>query len=358
MSRPKKMMFQIALLLALMGITFYLLLRDRNITMIWASVLAAKKGYILLAVVSMLLYIFCGGWCIRVLLRGMGQSMSIWRCFKYSFVEFYFSALTPSSTGGQPMQLVYMKQDGYSISDSSVILLAVTALYKIAFLMLTLFFFLINWQMMAEKIFEMRFLFTLGLVLNVALIIGLCFLLFSKRLIFFLSTGVLKLLGKLHLVKDAERHVFSLARKSIQYRRCAGFMKAHPFVVLRTFLVLTLQRLSLLIVPYLVYRSFGMRQYGVTQLLAIQLLLAMCVEMLPLPGAVGISEKAFLILFGPVFGNRLLTSAVLLSRGISFYLMVLFSGIMISGVQLSAMFKRKKGQRGPNNFTNSGGMPK
>lgn len=358
MSRPKKVVLEMSVLVALMGVTFYLLLRDRNITMVWASVMAAKKGYILLAVASMLLYIFCGGWCIRVLLHGLGQSMSIWRCFKYSFVEFYFSALTPSSTGGQPMQLVYMKQDGYSISDSSVILLAVTALYKLAFLMLALIFFLINWPMMAEKIFVMRYLFILGLVLNVALIFGLCCLLFSKRLVYFLSTTVLRLLGKLHLVKDAERHVFSLARKSVQYRRCTSFMKAHPVIVFRTFGVLVIQRLALLIIPYLIYRSFGLRGYGITQLLAVQLLLSMCVDMLPLPGAVGISEKAFLVLFGPIFGNHLLTSAVLLSRGISFYLMVLLSGIVISGIQLSTMFKKKKTQTPPNNLTNSGGTPK
>ena len=40
-----------------------------------------------------------------------------------------------------------------------------------------------------------RQLFILGLVLNVALIFGLCCLLFSKRLVYFLSTTVLRLLG-------------------------------------------------------------------------------------------------------------------------------------------------------------------
>lgn len=357
MSRPKKIVLEMSVLLALMGVTFYLLLRDRNITMVWASVLAAKKGYILLAVASMLLYIFCGGWCLRVLFHGLGQSMSIGKCFKYSFVEFYFSALTPSSTGGQPVQLIYMRQDGYSISDSSVILLAVTALYKLAFLMLALIFILMHWPMMAEKIYVMRFLFILGLILNVALILGLGCLLFSKRLVFYLSTGVLKLMGRMRLVKDPERHVFSLARKTIQYRHCTNFMRTHPVVVLRTFGVLVLQRLALLIIPYLVYCSFGLHGYGATQLLAVQLLLSMCVDMMPLPGAVGISEKAFLVLFGPIFGKHLLTSAVLLSRGISFYLMVLLSGIIISGVQLSSMLKKKK-HAPANKLTNSGGMPK
>ena len=92
-------------------------------------------------------------------------------------------------------------------------------------------------------------------------------------------------------------------------------------------------------VPYLVYRAFGLSQYGVGTLIAVQLLLSMCVDMLPLPGAVGASESVFLILFGPVFGSKLLTSAVLLSRGISFYFMVLLSGLVLCGIQLSPIVR-------------------
>ena len=342
MSRPKKMILQIAVLLALMGITLYLLLRDRNLSLVWASLRSARKEYIALAAASMLFYIFCGGWCIRVLLHGLGQSMSVWRCFKYSFVEFYFSALTPSSTGGQPMQLVYMKQDGYRLSDSTVLILIVTALYKLSFLVLSLVFLAAYWPLVQDKLLRLRFLCGLGLTLNILLIAALGFLLFSKKLLFRIATGTMHLLGKLRLVKNPEKRVYSLARKSIQYRRCAFFMRAHPLVVLRTFGVLTLQRLAILVVPYLVYRSFGLAQYSVGALVAVQLLLSMCVDMLPLPGAVGASETVFLILFGPIFGERLLTSAVLLSRGISFYLMVLLSGLVLCGIQLARMARKER----------------
>ena len=34
MSRPKKVVLEMSVLVALMGVTFYLLLRDRNITMV------------------------------------------------------------------------------------------------------------------------------------------------------------------------------------------------------------------------------------------------------------------------------------------------------------------------------------
>lgn len=240
------------------------------------------------------------------------------------------------------MQLVYMKQDGYSLSDSTVLLLLVTALYKLAFLLLALILFCWHWPLVRGLIQEMRFLFVLGLTLHVLLIVGLVLLLFSKRMIFWLATGILKVLGKWHLIREPERKVIFLARKSVQYGRCSGFMASHPLLVLRTFGVLMLQRLSLLIIPYLVYRSFGLVGYGPSHMLAIQLLLSLCVDMLPLPGAVGASERVFLILFGPVFGEALLPSAVLLSRGISFYLMVLLSGLVLCGIQLGQIARKRR----------------
>lgn len=50
---------------------------------------------------------------------------------------------------------------------------------------------------------------------------------------------------------------------------------------------------------------------------------------MPLPGAVGVSEGGFLGIFKFLFPVNLLTSAMLLSRGISFYLCVLISGISV-----------------------------
>jgi uncharacterized membrane protein YbhN (UPF0104 family) len=50
---------------------------------------------------------------------------------------------------------------------------------------------------------------------------------------------------------------------------------------------------------------------------------------LPLPGAIGASESVFLSLYGAVFGEGLLSTAMLLNRGINFYWFVLISMIVV-----------------------------
>ena len=50
---------------------------------------------------------------------------------------------------------------------------------------------------------------------------------------------------------------------------------------------------------------------------------------IPLPGAVGVSEGGFLGIFKNVFTTSTLNSAMILNRGVSFYLFVLISAILV-----------------------------
>ena len=60
-----------------------------------------------------------------------------------------------------------------------------------------------------------------------------------------------------------------------------------------------------------------------------QAVLYTTVSGLPLPGAIGVSETIFLKIFGVAFGEKLLSGAMLLSRGISFYLFVVISLVVV-----------------------------
>lgn len=51
--------------------------------------------------------------------------------------------------------------------------------------------------------------------------------------------------------------------------------------------------------------------------------------MLPLPGGMGISERLYLLIFSPIFGGvTAATASMLVSRGFSYYILVIVSGIV------------------------------
>ena len=55
----------------------------------------------------------------------------------------------------------------------------------------------------------------------------------------------------------------------------------------------------------------------------LQAAISISVDMLPLPGGMGISEKLFMTIFVPVFTSDLLLPGMILSRGISYYTQLL-----------------------------------
>jgi len=72
--------------------------------------------------------------------------------------------------------------------------------------------------------------------------------------------------------------------------------------------------------------ELGLSGYSVLDMIALQAVLVVAVSSLPLPGAVGASESVFLQLSVGIFTAALAPAGVLLSRGISFYAMLLLSG--------------------------------
>ena len=60
-----------------------------------------------------------------------------------------------------------------------------------------------------------------------------------------------------------------------------------------------------------------------------QAVLYTTVSGLPLPGAVGVSETVFLKIYGKAFGENLLKGTMLLTRGITFYLYVIVSLVVV-----------------------------
>ena len=76
------------------------------------------------------------------------------------------------------------------------------------------------------------------------------------------------------------------------------------------------------------YCAFGFGEYNIIQIISLQAILYATVSGIPLPGAVGVSEGGFLAIFRHIYSENMVNSAMLLSRGINFYLFVIISSIV------------------------------
>ena len=99
------------------------------------------------------------------------------------------------------------------------------------------------------------------------------------------------------------------------------------------FAVTCLQRLLSCVGTYAVYRGLGLCGTGVMDIALLQAAVYITVEILPLPGAQGISEAVYHTAFSGIFTGTSLPVSMCVTRGISFYLNLLI-GLIVFGVRM------------------------
>ena len=93
------------LFLALLGLTFYILLSDQDPGKLWTALGQAEWSWLAVGAACMMLFFCCEAKNIQTGLGLFGSPAPYASCFLYAITGFFFSSVTPSASGGQPMQL-------------------------------------------------------------------------------------------------------------------------------------------------------------------------------------------------------------------------------------------------------------
>ena len=269
------------------------------------------------------------------MMRSSGIQLKKRTCFLFSSVGFFFSCITPSASGGQPMQIYYMKKEKISIPVSTVILMIVTITYKLVLVVIGIGIAIFGRGFLHKYLEGILPVFYLGLALNIFCVTFMTILVFHPLLAKAIMVKGMKLLERLHLVKKKDGRLKKLEDSMDTYRNTAAYLKNNPFVIVKVIGITFIQRMALFAVTWFVYQAFGLHGTGFWEILFLQAVISVSVDMLPLPGGMGISETLFLKIFPPVFGNALLLPAMVLSRGLGYYGELLVSAVFTIVAQLT-----------------------
>lgn len=77
------------------------------------------------------------------------------------------------------------------------------------------------------------------------------------------------------------------------------------------------------------YLGFGLSGTAMYQILLLQAAIYVAVDMLPVPGAQGITEAMYGKVFLPVFSGQYLVPAMCVTRGVGFYLMLVIEALWV-----------------------------
>lgn len=322
------------LVLLLAAATVAVILRDHPPHELLAALARLRRGYLVGGVLMMGAFVSCEALSTRMLLRALGNRASLRACLGYAFAGFYFSSVTPLSAGGQPMQVFYMSRDGIPAAHGTLVMLLDSIFYQVVTVLYAVAAILFYPRLVKQLGMGMRALLVIGGgALTLSAVVFLAFL-FRPALAARLSDGILIALHKLRLVRDLNGRRNKLERQMEEYRAGAELLGHRPLLLPAMLGINTMQLTFLYLIPMVVYRAFGLTGAHAAEMAATQALLSLAVVCLPLPGAVGAAEAAFLRGFAIFFGGALVTPAVIAVRSINFYLFLLISGAITAAVHL------------------------
>lgn len=189
----KKRVFQLLFFALVTGITLYVVFSGQDLSALIQGIRRLDPVSLILAVALGVLFVSMEGIMIWHLLRSMNGKSSLRQCICYSFIGFFYSGITPSATGGQPMQLYYMCKDGNKASDSSLVLMTVAAFYKFVLVLIGIVTALLWGRRIREYLGTYEPVFWLGLFLNSALVAMIVCLMVMPRIMEKIAFGVLDL---------------------------------------------------------------------------------------------------------------------------------------------------------------------
>jgi len=315
-------------LIAVFAFTIWSVFYGEDIAEMVDYLQAVNTAYIYPGILCVILFIVGESMAIAYLLRSLGTRVSLRHCCLYSFIGFFYSCITPSASGGQPMQVVAMRKDKIPVAVSTVVLAIVTITYKLVLVVIGLAVVLIRPQAIMSHMDSVESLVYLGLALNVGCIALLFLLVFHPAMIRHCAEKTLSMMNRIRPFRHPERINERLDHMVNQYTGTADYYRTHKGVIFVVFLMTLAQRMLLFMVTWFTYRAFHLSSENFFVIVLMQAMISVAVDMLPLPGGMGVSENLFLEMFLPVFGAELILPGMVISRGISYYTQLILSAVM------------------------------
>lgn len=338
----KKRMLEITLFVIVMLLSFYMVFHGQDVSVILQSIKKLSLLSLLAAVATAIFFVSAEGIMIYYLLHSLNGKSGLMRCISYSFIGFFYSGITPSATGGQPMQLYYMKKDGNRLADSSVVLMVVALIYKFVLVIFGIGMLLFWYRPLKFYLQNYFWVYLLGLALNIILVVVLSGVMvvpdIMKKILLWAET----LLEKIKVLKASSKGEKRSYEFVDNYQSAVSFLKGNKQKILVVIGMTFLQRCSVFFLTYIIYCGFGLKGADVVTVMLLQASVYIAVDMLPVPGAQGITEMMYQKVFQMIFPAVYLMPSLYVTRGINFYFLLILSICIVVGNSIYRLRTVKK----------------
>ena len=331
----------ISLLIA--ALTIWLVLRGSGMsrTQLMQELYGARKRWLIPAALCMLGIIFFEGEAVLSIVRHAGYPRPHRRGFVYAAADVYFSAITPSASGGQPGSAFFMAQDGIPLAVVTASLLVNLIMYNAAILTIGMFCLLTRPYIFLHFQPVCKVLIVAGIFVLTGLGILFFMLLWKQETLFRLAMRLTDLLHRMHLMHHPEKWKEKLLHTMQEYKDCVRMMAGQKKMWALAYFFNVMQRLSQFCVSTFVYLAIGGRAGELFNLWVTQCFVSLGSNCVPIPGSMGVTDYLMLDGYMNLMSHDAAYSLQVISRGMSFYICILISALTV----LAAYLLRKRHNR-------------
>ena len=276
--------------------------------------------WLLLAIGAMILYWIFEALSLHVLVHHIYPERRFLRSFRIAMVGQLYNAVTPFASGGQPMQLYEMTvNDGMSMGSATSVMTRKCLVFQAGVTIFSLVAVVSAYSFFSTNISGFVLVTFIGLALNLVYLGALLMLSYSRRMTNKMTNGVVHLLTKFHFIKEPQKIQEKVDRQLQMFHESSHMFSAAKPVVLLSYFFTFLQLCSYFLIPYCIYRCFGLLGAPVALMVAAAAYVYMISSFMPLPGGSGAAESSFYMLFLLFFSNSVIAPAMLLWRTITYY---------------------------------------
>lgn len=290
----------------------------------------ASLPWLFAALLSMLGFIFFEAAAILVLCRAFGYPKSLKHGYIYSASDIYFSAITPSATGGQPASAYFMIKDGMNGMMATALLVANVGMYTLSIILIGAVCLVFRFDYFMQYSILSKILIVSGMIVQVGLLIFFYLLLKKDKMLYSICNFFLRLLCKMRMLRNYDRKREKLENYMEKYRRHSKLITGHKKALFSCLLFNLFQRISQIAVTMFVYAATtGDSLLKSFELWFWQGYVTLGSNCVPVPGAMGVSDYLMLDGFKNLMTESQAVNLELLCRSFSFYSCVIICGVSV-----------------------------
>lgn len=312
-------------------IMFVILFKNDDLFTLFKVVKNININYILIALSFVFVFWFIEAAIIYALIIKFTDHKrnlkTFWLAVKVTMIGQYYSNITPMATGGQPVQLYILKDENISFSNGTAILICKFLLFQISVTIYSFCLAIYKIKVLAAVYNGASIFVIIGLVLNIIMLSTILLISFNQQILLKLCEVLYNFLYKIHIIKDSKRIMNKTEKFILEYKESISKLKEDYSFAIKAFAVTFIQLTVYFSTTFFVYKSLNLNESNILDIISLQSFLYMAVSFIPTPGTAGASEVGFVLLFGHLFPSNIISTALLLWRGINYYFSLIFSGV-------------------------------